>query len=194
MKDNYPVPAGITDNKITDNKIGRDLVLDNSFKLIVPKVDPRGLLNLINRSKSLSEVDEEYRDFIDELNSLLNPRPGRAIIGLEEKLKNGGREDLIDDAIYLENKFAKRVAREQLSRVAQAVYLHCLSKINSAFSSHIQPLIRSGAKQVDIDSAIYKCIIEPIYEEVSVADTSVNMEMIRGMLFFLTGKCHAKWV
>jgi len=139
----------IKDNVVKDNTIGDSLYIGSTIlKLEVPKVDTNTLIEIIERSKKLSEEDEEYKNLLEELNSLLSTRPGRNIIGLEEKLKNGKREEVIDDAIYLESKFARRVAKEQLSRTAQAVYLHCLSKIKASFFHNIRPLLDSNQDKI----------------------------------------------
>ncbi|KJF83679.1 hypothetical protein UA31_02235 [Photobacterium angustum] len=129
---------------------------------------------------------------LDELQDFLTARPGRQIIGLDAKLIEGDRLDLLEDATYLENKFARRVSRNQLSDKEQIVYFHCLSKINSYFKSYIQPLIKQGDDISVIDCAIQEKIITPLYEEILTVQP-MTMEMVMGMLYFLTGKCHLRW-
>jgi len=183
----------IRENTITENQVAQDLVVGSQIKFVVEKRSPDALIALLERSKKLSEDDPEYRAMIDELDSFLEARPGRKVIGLEAKLQIGGRDDLIDDAGFLANRFARRLAKNQMSPSLQALYLHCLSRINSTFCSYIQPLIRGGAQKSTVDAAIYKLVVEPMYEEVTAVDSSLSTEMIRGMLYFLTGKCHLQW-
>ncbi|NOE51370.1 hypothetical protein GU273_17830, partial [Vibrio cholerae] len=59
---------------------------------------------------------------IEEFQEFLSPRPGRKIIGLENKLIEGNRIDLLEDAEYLESKFSRKVSRKQLSDKEQIVY------------------------------------------------------------------------
>lgn len=183
----------VSENSISENQVGHDLIVGSQLKIVVEKRSPDALIALLERSRQLSEDDPEYRAMIEELDSFLQARPGRKIVGLEAKLKSGGRDDLIDDADFLANRFARRLARTQMSPSLQALYLHCLSRINSAFCSYIQPLIRGGAQKQVVDAAVYQLVVEPIYEEITAVDSSLTTQMIRGMLYFLTGKCHLQW-
>ncbi|KAA8730646.1 hypothetical protein F4W05_08325 [Ewingella americana] len=131
---------------------------------------------------------------IEELQEYLQPRPGRKIIGLQAKLKEGDRLDLLDDAMYLENRFARRVTRNQFSTSEEVIYCHCLSKINSTFAHFVKPLFKNTVSAAIVDRMIYDRIVEPLYEEVSEVSTSISIDLIRGMIFFLTGKCHLRWV
>ena len=49
---------------------------------------PSKISLLIEASKALAEDSPEYHDLIEELDNYHKPRPGREIIGLENKLKN----------------------------------------------------------------------------------------------------------
>lgn len=164
----------------------------NSTSHLSPAVVKNALEHLIIRSQNMAKEDPEYRDMLEELQEFLKARPGRKIIGLENKLIEGKREDLIDDAEYLESKFARKVARGQLSDKEEIVYFHCLSKINSFFNSYIKPKIKANESNEIVDSGIQDMIINPIYEEVIVVHT-MSTEMIKGMLYYLTGKCHLRW-
>ncbi|ELB2037761.1 hypothetical protein QNZ67_002610 [Vibrio parahaemolyticus] len=164
----------------------------NSNNHLSPSVVINALEHLIIRSQDMAKEDPEYRDMLEELQDFLKARPGRNIIGLENKLLEGEREDLIEDAQYLESKFARKVARGQLSDKEEIVYFHCLSKINSFFNSYIKPKIKANESNENVDSSIQDKIINPIYEEVIVVHT-MSTEMIRGMLYYLTGKCHLRW-
>lgn len=184
----------ISDNKITNNSPGRDLNVGTHISFNEVKNRSNALANLLERSKKLCETDQEYRYMLEELQEYLQPRPGRKIIGLEEKLKEGNRLDLLEDAAYLENKFARRVSKHQFSISEEIIYCHCLSKINSSFSQHVKPLFKNTVNTAIIDRVIYDRIVEPLYEEVSEVSTAISSELIRGMIFFLTGKCHLRWV
>ncbi|NBI56106.1 hypothetical protein EIZ48_26740 [Photobacterium alginatilyticum] len=129
---------------------------------------------------------------IEDFQEFLTPRAGRNIIGLDNKLIEGGREDLLEDAAYLESRFARRVSKGQLSEKEQVVYYHCLSKINSYFKSYIIPQIKANESNVKIDSYIQEKIIDPLYKEIAIVQP-MSMDMISGMLYFLTGKCHIRW-
>lgn len=187
-------PLYINDNEINDNTAGRDLVIGTNVNFNEVKSKSNALANLLSRSKELCANDAEYRYMLDQLQEYLTPRPGRKIVGLEEKLREGDRLDLLEDALYLENKFSRRVSKNQFSTTEEVIYCHCLSKINSSFAHHIKPLFKNTVNTAIIDRVIFDRIVEPLYEEVSEVSTAVSFELIRGMIFFLTGKCHIRWV
>ncbi|MEZ9003802.1 ABC-three component system protein [Vibrio splendidus] len=176
----------------------REDILDRSMDMPISSgassvlLQKNALLILIETSQKLAKEDPAYRDMIEEFQEFLSPRPGRKIIGLENKLIEGNRTDLLEDAEYLENKFSRKVSKKQLSDKEQIVYFHCLSKINSYFKSYIKPLIVQQEINSKIDNEIQDRIITPLYEEILVVQP-MSMEMIRGMLYFLTGKCHLRW-
>jgi len=184
----------ICDNDIKNNSAARDFNIGTNISFNEVKSKNNALANLLIRSKQLSETDQEYRYMLEELEEYLLPRPGRKIIGLEEKLKEGNRLDLLEDAAYLENKFARRVTKHQFSTSEEIIYFHCLSKINSSFSHYIKPLFKNTVNTDIIDRVIFDRIVEPLYEEVSEVNAAISTELIRGMIFFLTGKCHLRWV
>jgi hypothetical protein len=184
----------ISGNTIDSNTIEGDInFIGIQNNIVAPARDPSALLALIDRSKLLQEDSFEYRNMLDELQSFLAARPSRRIIGLEAKLLDGDRIDLVEDALFLENRFARRLAAGQHSPSSNAMFLHCLSAINYSFTTFIRPLIAEGAKPAVIDAAIKLCVVEPIYHELTVVDCSLNVQMVRGMLYFLTGKCHIAW-
>ncbi|HHQ4309334.1 TPA: ABC-three component system protein [Serratia fonticola] len=184
----------IYDNEINDNSPGRDLNIGTNISFNEVKTKSNALSNLLIRSRQLCETDQEYRYMLEELQEYLKPRAGRKIIGLEGKLKEGKRLDLLEDALYLENKFARRVTKHQFSISEEVIYCHCLSKINSSFAHFVKPLFKNTASTAIIDRVIYDRIVDPLYEEVSEVSAAISIDLIRGMIFFLTGKCHLRWI
>jgi len=188
-----PFAVAVSGNEVKENTIEGDLVLGLQLKLSPQARDPNALMALLERSRQLTEESPEYRAMIEELQSFLAQRPGRRVIGLEAKLNDGNRPDLIDDALWLENRFARRLAKEQLSPSLQALFLHCLSQINTAFCAHIHPLIRSGVSPAAVDASVKVLVLDPLHSEIMQVDCSITAESLRGMLYFLTGKCHLQW-
>jgi hypothetical protein len=137
--------------------------------------------------------DLEYIDFIEDLIVYTQNRESEPI-GLEQKLIDGNRNDLISDALFLKERFAKKIAKNQLSISIQKIYVEILGVINTIFRNKIKPLINEKSDDSLIDHAIHTEIIEYIYSQIS--DNSfiqLNMDDIHGMLYYLTGKCHIRW-
>jgi hypothetical protein len=191
---NLPAISGV---ELKDVDAGGDIIVgvknESNLNITIPAPDPEKILKIIAHSKQLAADSPQYLDMLEQLSSYEKPRPGRPILGLKGKLKAGNREDLYDDAEFFKDKFAQRLARHQFSNQAVAIHLYFLTQINERFSSKILPLIKSSYSATAIDSAISDLIIQPFVSEVITADPTINADIIRGMLYFLTGNCHIKW-
>lgn len=171
---------------------------DESQGSIHPRAEPGFISALsplhvaIMSIKEKIDETEELREFIEDLAEFTTVR-NRTIIGLENKLLDGNRDDLVEDAIYWKNKFERKLARNQLFLSEQKVYVQVLAFICTAFNSKILPLIRERQKNSVIDSEIYDKIIKEVHIALVHYDNMFTTELIRGMLFYLTGKCHLVW-
>ena len=154
---------------------------------------------LLPLEKAIKAIQDSIQDnpelesIIEELAEFTTNRPDREVIGVEEKLINGNRHDLIDDAVYLKNKFERIIAKKQMSLVEQKVYAHVLAMIDTTFNHKIRPLISEGKTKSEIDKAIQVHIIDPVYQSIVGFNTTVTTQHVSGMLYFLTGKCHLVW-
>lgn len=137
--------------------------------------------------------DNRLIDIIEDLTDYITNHPTREIIGLENKLANGYREDLLDRATLLKNRFERRLAKQQMSLAEQRVYVQVLSAISSVWHSKIKTLIDIESSKTTIDNVIHDDLIEPVHKAFVRYDTLATMELISGMLYFLTGKCHLVW-
>ena len=140
-----------------------------------------------------TEDNKELEGIIEELAEYITNRPDREIIGVEQKLINGGRDDLLKDAVYLKNKFERTITKKQMSLVTQKVYAHVLAMIGSSFNLKVRPLILENRPKLEVNLAIHKEIIEPVYQSIVGFDQQITTELVSGMLYFLTGKCHLIW-
>lgn len=147
----------------------------------------------IDQIKETWSKDEKLVDIIEELAGYITDHPTRNIIGLEKKLEQGDRKELIEHAILLKNRFERRIAKNQMSMSEQYVYIQVLSAINTSWVYNIRPLIESGQERKNIDQAIKSELIEPVHKAIVGYDCTINTELVTGMLYFLTGKCHLTW-
>ena len=181
----------VKDSDIKGSVVGGDQ--NNITYVVTAAPDPNVIRAGLDRISALSEGDEEFKDFIEIFNSYLTDRAGRPIIGLKQKLLNGDREDLVEEAIEHKDRFAKIAAKAQLSPRRQYIYFYILQKIKAAFDGQIRPLIKAGVLPENIDQSIYLNIVNSIFCEVNSVDISIDQHLIYGMLYFLTGKCHLVW-
>lgn len=172
-----------------DVKVGDD----THFNIQLPPPDPSVIARALAKMQELKESDEDFQWFVDRLNFFTNDKAKNPVIGLEKKLENGGRYDLVETAIERKDLFAKRLMKSQLNPRRQYVFLYILQKIDFVFEGRVKPLIKKGAPDEVIDAIIMSGIVDNIYCEVVAEDPTIDQAMISGMLYFLTGKCHLVW-
>lgn len=172
---------------------GGDFVLGTKSTIVVVGPNRNKITEIIELSKSYAEESDDYRELVEELESYQKPRPNREIVGLENKLRLASMEELLEDAFYLKDKTARRLARHQFSSQKMAVHIYLFGKIREQFNSNILPIIKNGLSPDEVNQVISNVIVSPISEEVAPADPSINADIVRGMLYFLTGNCHIKW-
>ena len=176
---------------ISDSTIGADFVQGDKNIINEASLTPleSAILRIVNRYGN----DEKLIDIFEGLAEYLTEHPERKIIGLKQKLEQGERKDLLEKAIYLKNKFDRKITKKQLSNVVQRVHIQVLASIVTAFDSKIRPLILNGTSTADIDSTIHDHVIMPAYRGITRFNDLSTTEEVSGMLYFLTGKCHIVW-
>lgn len=148
---------------------------------------------------ALKEFEDEFSgndeavQFIEELADYLKDYPGREVVGLENKLKQANMDAMYSEAVVLKQRFTKRLYRGTLSLTTQQLYAQTLALVNTYFSHKVKPLLASGASYQVIQDALLEEVFLPVFSNTARIDTSLTIDHIRGMLYFLTGKCHTKW-
>jgi hypothetical protein len=208
--DNYPSLTGntshypsigdgakvISGNEISNNKIGGDLLLQPTI-VKLPSYDIGGgaeaLKTLISHHEKLKEDSPQYLFVLEELQSKIRDVESREVIGLEAKLTSADRLIYLEQARMSSQKASKMISKFQHVKSYQIIFTHILSLILTRFNSQILPMLRDGSGDIAISSAINSTIVEPLYQEVISAGGFVTSELVEGMLYFLTEKCHVEW-
>ncbi|MDR0604785.1 MAG: hypothetical protein LBG80_10825 [Bacteroidales bacterium] len=182
------------DISIQDSSIGGKVVGRDDYSLTIST-------NYEQRSKYLEDLYEKVHKEINENEELREScedfdylNSDRDVIGLEEKLKNGKRENLIDWAKEAKERFHKKLFKySQLSLSAQQINAYILSNIKRTFIEEIYVLICNNTPQEQINTLITERIINPVKTELGINLFQYNDADIQGMIYFLTGNCHIKW-
>jgi hypothetical protein len=160
---------------------------DNNFTHLT------SLETAIEQVKKNQRGEDKLVDILEDLADYITQNPNREVIGLEKKLERGNRTDLFSRASYLKNKFARRVAKNQMSVTEQLVYIQILSAISTTWYQSIHPKILLGLNNTEIDNAIYEDLIKPVHQAIVRFDCTITTETVCGMLYFLSGNCHIIW-
>lgn len=187
----------IQNNEINNNEIGGDLnIASTVVKLPNFNIDvsAAALKQLISTHEKLREDSPEYKFFLEQLQEKITAKANRKVIGLEEKLKLAKREHHYAGALVSSQKAAKMITQLQHVKSYQIIFNHVLSLILTRFKAHILPLIQKKCDEIVIASAINSTILEPLSQEVSMAGGIMSTDLVEGMLYFLTEKCHVEWI
>lgn len=166
-----------------------------------------GNLTIINQPRSNSKLSTLYNRLNEEFNSnkeidsiiddLLSYTTDTDVIGLEEKIKNGGREKYINRFIWLKQEYRKKLERFQNYPSAQKIHTLILADVLHKFMTYIEPLIEKKPTEEELRKKIDQFIVEPVFkiidEEGCDDIMGLNKTDVNGMIYYLTGKCHIKW-
>jgi hypothetical protein len=179
----------------SENRAGGDVVggNKNTTNLAIGSVSPTdAITRLLERLIREQKADVQAQTIIDELKRFQVPQEP-VPVGLEQKLKDGCREDIIHFATTAKQEFAKKLAKETLFESAQEIHALVLSRIYCMFSTQISPAIKTGADRLAVDALIRAQIIDPIVAELQNTPFRYYDEHVYGMIFYLTGNCYLKW-
>ncbi len=184
-------------HSLKDVKAGKDIVFGNkeTIEHHIHQTNKTRLASLFEKLNSEFENKDEIIGWIDDLQRYTVQRD---VIGLEQKLLEGNRKDLIDDAIWLKEEYFKKLTKFQLYNSAQKIQAHLLASILERFRNKIYPLIVSDADDVTVSAAISNEIVNPLIlliEQEGLEDNILSFSAtdIEGMIYYLTGRCHLKW-
>ena len=125
---------------------------DNNFTQLT------SLETAIEQIKKTWRSEGKLIDILEDLADYITQNPDRVVIGLEKKLELGKRSDLFARANFLKNKFARRVAKNQMSYSEQLVYIQILSAINTTWYQNIHPKIILGLNNSEIGGCPEFCV------------------------------------
>ena len=177
-------------NVVHGHQAGRDII--NNY--VFDASQPTTMGCLIQRFKKERESDVKFQDTLDILKRYTNPPPGESVDGLETKLKNSGRSGLLGFAKRAKEVFAKKLMEHQFSEAAQEIHTFLLAEVFTRFHSLVMPAIQQKKSVEEVNMIVQAAIIDPVHGLLGDNPLQLHAEEINGMLYFLTGNCHIKWV
>ncbi|MHC9088737.1 ABC-three component system protein [Tenacibaculum sp. IMCC1] len=151
------------------------------------------LFDALNREV---QNDKKLQNVCEELNRYLTDKD---TIGLERKLEDGGfDEDYIIEAIEQKEYFSKKLYKYQEYESAQFIYVDLLALIKTNFTDYIYPLLKQKPDLLTLNSELRDKIVNPILNTLNTDGAgdsilNLNAEEVKGMVYYLTGRCHIKW-
>ncbi len=172
--------------------VGRDKIINSPKQVKISQI-----------RRLFRDLSEEYdnKDKIEEICfELTEYKIEKDVVGLPAKLNDAGcTENFIEDAEIVKQKFAKKLYHYQEYQSAQRIFVLLLAQVSELFRAKIVPLLHDGKNVIELQDDIYNEIISPVYELLSREASEdnvlyVNQAEIKGMIYYLTGRCHIKWV
>lgn len=183
----------VKQQNITAKNVAANDIIYYNYNIEAKKNDY--LCTLMQKFKKERDENLTFDSIIDELNHYKIPPNSEKIIGLENKLKKGKREDLIEDALITKEKFTKKLLKYEHFESAQEIYAHLLAHVTYNFIMYILPKIRENKySKSEINELIDAKVIDPLFRELNENVLKIYKDEINGMLYFLTGNCHIKWL
>jgi hypothetical protein len=152
------------------------------------------LKKLLDEHESNKILDDSYREFSDELNNFFKQKTEKKIRDLSEKLIDGNRDYLIENAIHSKERVTRKIQKYILYRSAQDIYTYLLTNIRTAFKHTIEGKIKShDFKNYEIDTLVKNELIDPFFITVQGSSLCIDIDELYGILYLLTGNCHIDW-
>jgi len=204
--------VGIINTELTVNKKSKELnalsvkhwsELLNALNIPVEEKE-FGLISSPNKRTRLeiffAKLNESFNkqnevtDYIDDLKRYIDERDR---IPLEQKLKDGEKEYLYENAAWLKIQYEKKLELIRFNLPAQEIHAFILGIILSKFTNLIYPLIKANTPDELIFETINSNIVVPIMNIIDEHDYRNILKFseveIQGMIYSLFGKCHLKW-
>lgn len=179
---------------------GRDLVAGNVFKtsIVLPAIDTEvSQAALETWVKQLQEAIEDSDTISHMVRSMEYFHRKRAaadgIVGLEAKLKEGGREAHQDDAIDQKLEFERLLEEWSYYASAQEILAYLLAKIQRNFMLVANPHLEDVPPHT-LDQVVDQQVLGPIIAECAkIPQFEVNLNVALGMLYWLAEQCYVRW-
>jgi hypothetical protein len=183
------------DNDVDGDLVGGDKV-DNSTTTVINVVTNGAageeLSMLYSKLKADGVGDSSGGNFSEKLVHYMAAKTNGDVRGLEAKLHDADRLELLEDAKDLKERAFKSIMKHQTSRTAQRVYTIVLSELHAAFTLTVTPVIQQGAGRVQVDQCI-NAVLQATKNMLGENVLEFDVMDLLALLYYLGGNCHIRW-
>lgn len=181
-------------NDVNGDLVARDKI-DSSVTTVINfplnRAASEELAKLYEKIKA-DGVGDPSDGFSEKLEHYMSALTDGDVRGLEAKLRESGREDLLHMALVLKERAYKSIMKYQTSRTAQRVFTIILGDLHSKFILTVTPVIQQGAGRVAVDRCV-DAIIQATGEFLGENVLEFDAMDLQGLLYYLGGNCHIRW-
>ncbi|WP_112287315.1 ABC-three component system protein [Rahnella sp. AN3-3W3] len=178
-------------NAVTNGDIVAGNQTNQTIHQYAAKGTNREIQGLYERLKK-GESGDSNSAFCADLEHYMSLQPEIDVRGLDAKLVESNRTDLLFLAKQMKEKAAKAIMRRQTSRTAQRIFVIILDQIHYDFIMKVTPLIEEDSPRKVVDEKIGS-IIDDLYSSLGENLLELTAKDLLGLLFFLGGNCHIRW-
>lgn len=177
-------------NIVGHDQAGRDI---NNFILGNNSSKLSQMTRLIEKFKKEKANNPQLNVFINELEHFTKRIGNENVIGLEEKLKAGNKENIIEFALRNKELYSRKLLKFQFSEAAQQINVYLLGLAEVYFTNYVYPRICNDESENIVNTVLMEQVITPLINELDENVLDFSPSEINGMIYFLTGNCHIKW-
>lgn len=171
------------------NKADGDIVAGSKNVFITQPTSLSRLYQILRDAEQASS----HKSNIAELLQHFCASTSTDVRGLEAKLTESGRIDLLSEAMLWKQRASMLIMQWQTSPVTHDIITHILSRIHTEFTLHVKPLIEEGRTRSEIDQVISEKVLTPTDAMLGDNDLQITFVDLLGMLYYLGGNCHIRW-
>jgi hypothetical protein len=152
------------------------------------------------REEKANPSSNEMTTYISKLEHF-STNPDGDILTLEDKLIKGNWESDYEYALEAKEMYRMLLHKNKFSKSIQHIHAFLLARVLVSFNSYVLTEIRKeNSSKASVKAVLYEKVIVPIdkliRDDVSVHDDDIEIfsDDIDGMIYFLTGNCHLKWI
>ncbi|MCR3763874.1 ABC-three component system protein [Pseudomonas paraeruginosa] len=177
------------------NVVQGDMAAGNVIKTVnnyYPSASVEELALLYAKLKLDGIGDPSNNVFSQKLMHYLAVPTDGDVRGLEAKLRDSGRLDMLHFAMREKEAAVKMLMRYQSSRSAQRVFTILLDELHTIYVLTVTPIIENGGDRAAVDEKISNAL-QVIKSMLGENFLEFTVKDLLGLLFFLAGNCHIRW-
>lgn len=180
----------------SDNVAGRDIAgrdinnTTNNTYYGTPSLDELALL--YEKLKLDGIGDPSNNQFSLKLQHYMATPTDGDVRGLEAKLKDSGRLDMLNFAIGQKELATKLIMKYQSSRSAQRIFTILLDELHTIYVLTVTPVIQADGDRTAVDQSISQAL-DKIRALLGENILEFTVKDLLGLLYFLAGNCHIRW-
>lgn len=176
------------------NTANGDIVARDKTEHHHAEVTPTHMSVLIRKFKEEADTDTKAEVMIEKLRHYSVNVDDGSVIGLKAKLEEAGLAHLHDRAARNKEAYFKKLMKHTFSEAAQTIHAAALAKTHARFEAYVTPKLAAGASDEEVLAQLHEKVVEPV--ETLLEDNILDLytDEVNGMVYFLTGNCHLRWV